>query len=428
MDHEQKIIVRTLYLFLGLALAGSLLILGSILFFGAQMSILPSGVAGVVTCLVMMALVSTKRFAIPRFGLPLAVYGLTTYLVTSGDNLGIHDEANGLFFLSILLAGLLLGRKGILVYGVLTTLTILTVGFSEIQGWLPSRMSAYTSPMTLIVIGVVYALVSLLAYLTVDAMSKSLDQVRENEATLAESNQALEEARNTLEARVQERTEKAETALQEAEETRSVLEAQMWQISGQAQLNEILRQEQDLQNLGNSLLSFLCHYLEIPVGTLYLLDGKTLRFSAGFGVSQGLQAEIVLGEGVMGQAVQEKRMLSLEALDLPQLRVVSGLGAHPPASVVIIPLLMNEQALGALELGAFSNFKPEQIQFLSRVEESISMTIQTLQTRTQIDELLHETQRQTEELQAQEEELRAANEELLVQTENLRTLRPKERS
>ena len=268
---------------------------------------------------------------------------------------------------------------------------------------------------------------ALLAYLIVEAMNQSLMQVRQNEARLAESNRALEAARNTLEERVQERTEKAESVLKEAEEARSALEAQMWQITGQAKLNEILRQEQDLKSLGSNLLSFLCRYLEIPVGTLYLLDGKTLRFSAGFGVSQGLLAEIALGEGVMGQAVQEKRMLMLNSLDDHQLRVISGLGSQIPASIVIIPLLRNEQPLGALELGAFSSFKPEQIQFLSRAEESISMTIQTVQARVHVDELLLETQRQTEELQAQEEELRAANEELLVQTENLRNLRSGER-
>jgi putative methionine-R-sulfoxide reductase with GAF domain len=427
MDNEQKIIIRTLYIFLGVALSGSLLVVGAIIFFPEQMNLLPSGVAGVVTCLIMLALVSAKRFVIPRYGLPLVVYGLTTYLITMGENLGVHDEALGLYFLAILLAGLLLGRRGIVVYGPLVVLSIIAVGYAEIQGWLASRLGTYTNPTTLVVLGVVYGIASIVAYLTVDAMTLSLERARQNEATLAESNQALEEARNTLEERVRERTEKAESALKQAEGAQRTLEAQMWQITGQAKLNEILRQEQDLKNLGDNLLSFLCRYLEIPVGTLYLLDGKTLCFSAGFGVNQGLLAEIALGEGVMGQAVQDKHMLTLNSLDSPQLRVVSGLGSQPPAEIVIIPLLRNEQPLGALELGAFSSFKPEQLQFLSRVEESISMTIQTVQTRTRVDELLFETQRQTEELQAQEEELRAANEELLVQTENLRNLRSGER-
>lgn len=424
MDTEQKIIVRTLYIFLGVALSGSLLILGSIIFFPEQMNLLSSGVAGVVTCLIMLALVSTKRFAIPRFGLPLVVYGLTTYLITLGENLGVHDEALGLYFLAILLAGLLLGRRGIVVYGLLALLSIIGVGYAEVQGWLASRMSVFTTPMTLVILGVVYGIVSVVAYLMVDAMTQSLAQARQNEVTLVKSNLSLEETRNTLEERVQERTAKAELALKEADEARRALEAQMWQITGQAKLNEILQQEQDLKSLGNNLLSFLCRYLEIPVGTLYLLGGKTLRFCAGFGVSQGLLAEMALGEGVLGQAVQEKRMLILNSLDSPQLRVVSGLGSQIPFAVAIIPLLMNEQPLGALELGSFSSFKPEQLQFLSRVEESISMTIQTVQTRTRVDELLFETQRQTEELQAQEEELRAANEELLAQTENLRNLKP----
>jgi putative methionine-R-sulfoxide reductase with GAF domain len=419
-------IVRTLYIFLGIALVASLLVLGAFVFSGSQTTAVVSGVAGVVTCLIMLALMRAKRFEIPRYGLPLVVYGLTTYLITSGENLGIHDEANGIYFLAILLAGLLLGRKGIVIYGLLSTVTVMGVGFAEILRLLPNRMNSFTTLTTVIVVGVVYILVSLLAYLTVDALSQGLEQVRQSEAILAVSNKELEDARNTLEERVQERTEKAESALREAEDARHALEAQMWQISGQGELNEILRQGQGLQELSNNMLSFLCRYLELPVGTFYLLDGKTLRFTAGFGVHQGLKPEIALGEGVMGEAVQEKRMLTLDSLDSTQLRVVSGLGSQVPVVVVIIPLLMNDQPLGALEFGSLTPFRPEQIQFLSRIEESISMTIQTTQARGRLDELLLETQRQTEELQAQEEELRAANEELLVQTESLRNLRSEE--
>lgn len=427
MDTEQKMMVRTLYIFIGVALFGTLLILVSSLFSHGQDNMVLSGIAGLITCIVMLILVSTKRFAIPRFGLPLAVYVLTTYLITSGDNMGVHDEAISLYLVAILLAGLLLGRTGIVAYGILSTLTVICVGSAEVMGWFTSRMSPFTSFSTITVIGVLYGLVSLLAYLSVDAMAKGLARIRQSEATLAEANKELERARNTLEERVQERTERAELALKEAEDARHTLEAQMWQISGQGELNEILRQGKVLQDLGNDVLTFLCRYLEFPVGTLYLLDGKTLRFFAGYGISRGLASEIALGEGVMGQAVQEKRMITLDALDAPQLRVVSGLGSQNPASVVIIPLLMNEQPLGALEFGSFTNFKPEQIQFLSRIEENISMTIQTMQARARVDELLRETQNQTQELQAQEEELRAANEELLVQTENLRSLKSGER-
>jgi hypothetical protein len=423
MDTDQKTIVRTLYIFVGVALVGTLLILLSSLFSVTEENVFLSALAALITCLIMFGLISAKRFAIPRFGLPLAVFGLTTYLITSGTNMGVHDEAVGLYLLAILLAGLLLGRTGIIVYGILATLTVVGVGIAEIRGGLTSPMSPFTNGSTVTVLGVVYGLVSLLAYLSVDAMAKSITQARQSEATLAKSNKELEEARNTLEERVRERTEKAESALRDAEDARHALESQMWQISGQGELNEILRQSQNLDELGNNMLSFLCRYLELPVGTLYLLDEKTLRCNAGFGVNRRLLPEIILGQGVMGQAVQEKRMLTLDSLEPTQLRVVSGLGSQPPAAVVIIPLLMNEQPLGAMEFGSLTRLKPEQIQFLSRAEDSISMTIQTVQARVRLGELLLETQRQTEELQAQEEELRAANEELLVQTESMRNLK-----
>lgn len=423
MDYEQKMILRTLYIFVILALIGSILILVLSLVLPEQSGLFTSGLAAVIASLVMLGLVATRQLTIPRLFMPLVIYGLTTYLLTSGENQGVHDEAMGLYSMMVALAGMLMGRKGVLVYGLLGFVTIMWMGYAELAGWVTYGMSKYTTILTLVALGVVQSLVMVVLYLLVDVMRSSIDHIRANENKLAEANQLLEDARAGLEVRVEERTRRAEDAVRAADDARFALEAQIWQITGQAQLGEALRLKQNLAEFANTVISFLCHYMDFSVGALYVFDGKKLKFSGGYGIESTQIRDFELGEGVLGQAVAEKRMLILD--EIPPMRIVSALVSRPPETVIVVPLFDNEQAVGAMELGSLKPVEPREIQFLSRVEESIAMSIHAAQIRAELDRLLQETQRQAEELQAQEEELRAANEELIAQSENMRANKPR---
>lgn len=418
MNYEQKIILRTLYIFVGVAMLVSIAIIGLALFSKTENTLLGSGIAALLTSIVILGLTNSKQVFLPRFLIPLAVFILTTYLICSGENLGLHDEAVSLYALSIILAGLLLGKVGIVVYGVATFLAFGIVGYLEINNVFVNRLSFTTTWLTVVVLDFIYLLVGLMAYQLVDVMTSSLGHIQNNESRLKEANQSLEDARSTLEARVQERTSSAEEALRAAEEARFALEAQMWQVTGQAQLNEALRQKQDPAEFASTLMSFLCRYLEFQAGTLYVFDGDKLQYWGGYGISRPMASGFDLGDGVVGQAVLEKRMLFINDIPYTSMRVDSGLISRPPSAVVVVPLMYDDLVLGAMELGSLNPIESRHIQFLSRVEESIGMAIRTAQTRQEVERLLQETQQQAEELQAQEEELRAANEELRAQAEN----------
>ena len=95
-----------------------------------------------------------------------------------------------------------------------------------------------------------------------------------NEHELAESNRELQTIRNSLEDQVTERTRSVEQARQAAEAANRALQAQMWQIAGQAELGEVMRGEQPLDTLAANIIQQLCKYLGAPVGALYLSGGR----------------------------------------------------------------------------------------------------------------------------------------------------------
>jgi transcriptional regulator with GAF, ATPase, and Fis domain len=184
-----------------------------------------------------------------------------------------------------------------------------------------------------------------------------------------------------------------------------------------------MRGEQDIAQLADNVIHYLCRYLEAQIGALFVLDGTGDRLElagsyAHAGDGHG-SIQFELGEGLVGQAVLEGRTLALNDIPAEELTITSALGQHAPRHILILPLLYENRAAGAVELGTLSRFSTAQLEFLDRATNDVAIAFHTAQTRKQVNDLLIQTQQQAEELQAQEEELRAINEELQAQAESL---------
>ncbi|MFZ6029716.1 MAG: GAF domain-containing protein [Chloroflexota bacterium] len=423
-EYERRSVILTIYFFLTVALLTAA---------GVFLTSLPversRGTAFVaafsfVFCLVMLWLSVRQLFWIPRLTLPLMTFLLGTYLAWA--NYGIHDEAILLYPLSIALAGLLYGRKGIVFYAFISVLTVFVMGLAEFHGYLITHSQIVITPIAIISVPILLTLTSVMMYLMVNYLNNVLENTRHNEHALADRNRELQMLQDSLENLVAERTRHAEAARQEAEEARldaeaanRALEIQMWHISGQAQLNEVLREARGIGSLADSATSFLCRYLELPVGVLFVHRKQVLHLAGGYAYPHDLPSRFAQGEGLLGQAVLEKRTLILDSVPHTQMKVASALGQMAPRSVMLLPLIYNDQVVAVLELGALGDLSARAVQFLERAAESIAIAIHTVETRAEVDELLEKTQRQAKELQTQEKELRSANKRLLARTEQL---------
>ncbi|MGD8626385.1 MAG: response regulator, partial [Anaerolineae bacterium] len=219
-----------------------------------------------------------------------------------------------------------------------------------------------------------------------------------------------------------ERTRNAEAARQEAEANRQAVEAQMWQTTGLAQLNEILRGEQDIPTLATLTIQHLCHYLDLPLGALFVRRGDELGLVGSYAYTRRKAAAngFRVGEGLVGQAALEKQTIVLTRVPPDYVSLTSGLAELAPKNIVVSPILHEGRAIGVVELGTLAEFSPAQVAFLESTLESVAIAFNTAQARRRIDELLAQTQKQAAELQAREGELRAMNQELQSQAATLR--------
>ncbi len=191
-----------------------------------------------------------------------------------------------------------------------------------------------------------------------------------------------------------------------------------WIKSGLVALSARLQGDHRLEELGQRVVEFLAQRLDAKVGAAYVTEGHGLfQRMGGYGLEDGQHKNrVAKGEGLLGQAAQSRELLHVRDVPPSYLPITSGLGRGLPTEVVIVPALLHGAVHGLIELGFLRKLTRTDIDFLQRAAEQVALSMRSAIDRTQLEALLSETQRQSEELQAQQEELRVSNEELEQQS------------
>ena len=263
-----------------------------------------------------------------------------------------------------------------------------------------------------------------------DAFNDMLIQIQEQNKTLSEFNQKLEQ-------RVKERTNEIEIVNKElkekeAEQTQLVQKLQISTVqierkndllAGVSEMNNTLRGIKDLTVLAQDIINKLVPYLNAQLGALYLTEESgDLKWVAGYAFSKTEQKHLHLkfGEGLAGQAaIMKQRILFTEIPD-DYVKISSILGDTKPKNIMVLPFHYAGNIMGVAEIGSVYGFNEQQIEYLDLVADAIGIAFNAAKVRSRMKELLEETQAQSEELQTQQEELKQMNKELEDQAHSLK--------
>lgn len=189
-------------------------------------------------------------------------------------------------------------------------------------------------------------------------------------------------------------------------------------------LSERMRGQQDISRLGLSILSHLVPFTNAQLGAFYWAPGnKKLQRVSSYALSKTESSEktIEFGEGLIGQAALDKHSLLIENVPAGYFnKIKSDLGEMTPRSLLICPILYEDEVNGVIEIASLYPFTEHQRAFLSHVSGNIGIAINTSIVRKKVQELFEQSQTLNHELQNQQEELRAANEELEEQSRALK--------
>lgn len=187
-----------------------------------------------------------------------------------------------------------------------------------------------------------------------------------------------------------------------------------WSTEGHAYFAEILRAHTDnLEEFSNQVIRHLVKYLKCNQGSLFIeqenQEGEPyLELTACYAYDKRKYQEkkVKLGQGLVGQCAFEQQTMCIT--DLPQnyVHITSGLGEATPAYLVIVPLKVNQEFHGVIELASFQKLAVHEIAFLEKVAESIASTLGTVKVTMQTKRLLDNSRELTAELRSREEEMR----------------------
>ncbi|WUW58652.1 HAMP domain-containing protein [Streptomyces sp. NBC_01456] len=205
---------------------------------------------------------------------------------------------------------------------------------------------------------------------------------------------------------------------------RETTRAKDWLESNLARIASLMQGHRDLVEVADLILRELTPLVNAQFGAFFLAEagaepGEGLELIAGYGTGQpeGRRSLPRLrlgtpGWGLITQAAMEKKRIVVEAVPPDYITISSGLGAAAPASIVILPILFEDQVLGVIELASFSRFSEVHLAFIDQFVNTIGVSINTIIANARTESLLSESQRLTAELRQRSDELQLTNAEL----------------
>ncbi|MFE6206114.1 HAMP domain-containing protein, partial [Streptomyces sp. NPDC057889] len=205
---------------------------------------------------------------------------------------------------------------------------------------------------------------------------------------------------------------------------RETTRAKDWLESNLTRIAGLMQGHRDLVEVADLILRELTPLVNAQYGAFFLAEaaaepGEDLELLAGYGTGQEEghrpRPRLSLGApgwGLISQAAAEKRRILVDAVPADYITISSGLGAAPPASVVILPILFEDRVLGVIELASFSRFSEVHLAFVDQFVNTIGVSINTIIANSRTESLLSESQRLTAELRQRSDELQTTNAEL----------------
>lgn len=192
-----------------------------------------------------------------------------------------------------------------------------------------------------------------------------------------------------------------------------------WTNEGLAKFGDILRQNNNnLIKLGDEIIKNIVWYLNANQGGLFVINDNTektqydLVAAFAYDRKKYLDKSFALGEGLIGTCAAEKDIVYITEIPQDYIEITSGLGNANPNALLLVPLKIEQDVLGVIEIASFNKFESYEIDFIQKLAESIASTLRTVKINAKTTELLQKSQEQAEMMAAQEEEMRQNMEEL----------------
>ncbi|QIJ66155.1 HAMP domain-containing protein [Streptomyces sp. JB150] len=201
-------------------------------------------------------------------------------------------------------------------------------------------------------------------------------------------------------------------------ETTRANQEQDWLKTNLARIAGLMQGHRDLPVVAELIMDELVPLVSAQYGAFYLAEdgeqGPELRLVGSYGRPEddARPDRFPFGRTLVGQAARSRRTIAVDQLPPDYVTISSGLGRTVPTTLLLLPILFEDQVLGVIELASVTPFTAIHQDLLEQLRETIGVNVNTILANARTDELLDESQRLTAELQVRSAELQAQQEEL----------------
>lgn len=193
-----------------------------------------------------------------------------------------------------------------------------------------------------------------------------------------------------------------------------------WIAEGITNFSDLVRSNKNnFDEMTARVISFIVTYTKSNQGGLYLLndsdeDDKYIELVSCYAYEKQkfIQKRIEIGSGLLGQVFLEGETALYKDIPKNYISITSGLGDALPRNLILVPVKLDNNVQGVLELASFSKYESFQIEFLEKLSEVLGSEIVTNKS-SQLTRMLLDNSKENEEMmRSQEEEMRQNMEEL----------------
>ena len=213
--------------------------------------------------------------------------------------------------------------------------------------------------------------------------------------------------------------------VQQLEAESMQMKEHLWVDSNLTKFDDVLRSnyDQSLSTFADAVIFHLAKLTQALRGTFFSInsDLNVVQAVAGYActVETLPKSEFRIGEGLIGQAIKGKEIIVLDNIPQHNMVLEASMGQLSGNCVVVIPLMFNQEAYGAVELLYLQNIEQKYLDLLERLGQNIASMLNSIQNNIKTRKLLEDSKELEKELRTQEEELRQNMEELHATQEKM---------
>ncbi len=198
-----------------------------------------------------------------------------------------------------------------------------------------------------------------------------------------------------------------------------------WYNKGMTMIMDIIsKNSRDVNTMATQFINVLVDYLGVNVGAFYILnkpDHEAPHFEmiGSFAMSNiSSKTSVPVDEGYLGVCYKEKQKLIIDNLQQGYILFKSGLGQISMKNLILIPVLLDNELKGVIELAGIEMLPDYKISLIEKLADNVASSIEIVQMNSrmkkvvdQLHEHMEEMNTQKEEMMQNLEEMKATNEE-----------------